>query len=112
MKAEADRSLSPQDRHLMSQGKSSSSSEARLRTRNSKIETRAQRIVTMTVTVRPARKNFQPFSTLWRFEQGQDFWVRVRRGMGLAQRTGQRTCGLCSGYLDVGAGWSDGGSNR
>src|SRR5688572_20190125 len=62
--------LAPQDGHLMSQG-GSSSSEARLRTRNSKIE-RAQRIVSITVTVRPARENLQSFSALWKFEQGQD----------------------------------------
>src|SRR5882757_4069071 len=55
----------------MSQAISSSSSEARLRIRNSKIETKTQRIVTMTVTVRPARENLQSFSALWRFEQGQ-----------------------------------------
>ena len=30
-----------------------------------------ERIVTMTVTVWPARENLQPFSALWRFEQGQ-----------------------------------------
>ena len=49
----------------MSQGR------ARLRTRNSKIETRAQKIVTMTVTVRPVRENLQSFSAMWKFEQGQ-----------------------------------------
>src|SRR6267154_4348696 len=48
---------------------SSSYREARLRMRNSKIETRAQRIVTMIVTVRPARENLQSFSPLWKFEQ-------------------------------------------
>jgi hypothetical protein len=31
---------------------------------NAEFEARAQRIVTMTVTVRPARKNLQFFSTL------------------------------------------------
>ena len=28
-------------------------------------------IATITVTVRPVRENHQPFSALWRFEQGQ-----------------------------------------
>jgi hypothetical protein len=41
----------------------------------SKIETRAQRIVTMAVTVWPARENLQSLSALWRFEQGH--YVRI-----------------------------------
>jgi hypothetical protein len=53
------RALPPQDGHLMSQGTSSSSSEARLRTRNESSETRAERIVIMpTTTVRRWRENF------------------------------------------------------
>jgi hypothetical protein len=40
---------------------------ARLRKRKTKIDTTARRIVTMTVTVRPARENHQPLSALWRF---------------------------------------------
>ena len=32
-----------------------------------KIDKTAKRIVTMTVTVRPARENHQPLSALWRF---------------------------------------------
>ena len=31
----------------------------------------AENIVTMTVTLLPARENLQSFSALWRFEQGQ-----------------------------------------
>jgi hypothetical protein len=34
-------------------------------------KTMAERIVTMTATVWPARKNLHSFSALWRFEQGQ-----------------------------------------
>src|SRR5262245_24583925 len=49
---------------------SSIASEARPRKRKAKIETRAERIATMEVTVRPARENHQPFSDLWKFEQG------------------------------------------
>ncbi len=41
-----------------------SSSEARLRNRKAKIETTAERIATMTGTVRPAHENHQPFSAL------------------------------------------------
>ena len=33
--------------------------------------TKAQRIVTMTMTVRPASENLQLYSALWNFEQGQ-----------------------------------------
>jgi hypothetical protein len=36
----------------------------------------AERIVTMAATVRPARKNLQSFSALWRFEQGQGDTMR------------------------------------
>jgi hypothetical protein len=50
------------------QGIVSSSGEARLRAR---IETGEQRIVTMTLTARPARKNLWSFSVLWRLERGQ-----------------------------------------
>ena len=50
-----------------SQATSLSSSAARLRKRKTKIDTTAKRIVTMTVTVRPARQNHQPLSALWRF---------------------------------------------
>ena len=72
MKAEADRDAAAAERSPDIAGAiSSSSSEAGLRTRNSKIETRAQRIVTMTVTVWPARENLQSLSALWKFEQGQ-----------------------------------------
>ena len=41
-----------------------SSSEAGLRNRKAKIETTAERIATMTGTVRPAHENHQPFSAL------------------------------------------------
>src|SRR5262249_10319664 len=50
---------------------SSISSEARLRKRKAKSETTAERIDPMTATVRLAGENHQPFSALWRFEQGQ-----------------------------------------
>ena len=40
---------------------------------------KAQRTVTMTVTVRPACENRQSFSALWRFEQGQ---VQIARWTG------------------------------
>ena len=43
--------------------------EARLPTRNSKIE-KGARIVTVLMTVWPAREDLQSFSALWRFEQG------------------------------------------
>jgi hypothetical protein len=48
-----------------------SSSAARLQKRKAKIDTTAERIATMTVTVRPARENHQPLTALWSFEQGQ-----------------------------------------
>ena len=41
-----------------------SSSEARPRKRKAKIETTAERIATITVTVRPARENHQAFLSL------------------------------------------------
>ena len=62
----------------MSQGKNSSSSDARLRTRNSNIETRAQRIVTMTATVRrPAKISSlsQPYGDL-----SKDTGFNAKRG--------------------------------
>ena len=61
-----------EDDDLMSQAMSSSSSDARLRTRNESSETRADRIVLMhpdDVAVVPEIP--QPFSTVHSFEQGQ-----------------------------------------
>jgi site-specific recombinase XerC len=42
-----------------------SSSAARLRKRKVKIEKTAERIATITVTVRPVQENHQPLSALW-----------------------------------------------
>jgi hypothetical protein len=63
MKAEADRDVAAAGR--------SPDVAARLRKRKAKIDTAAERIANMTVTVGPACRNLQPFSSLWKYEQGQ-----------------------------------------
>src|SRR5262245_39953682 len=63
-KAEPTGTLSPQDRHLYRRAISSISSEARSRKRKAKIETRAERIAAMTVTVRRPAKITSLFLSL------------------------------------------------
>ena len=68
MKTEVDRGVVGAERPTdVEERQDLSSSAARLRTRKTKIDTTAKRIVSMTVTVRPARENHQPLSALWRF---------------------------------------------
>jgi hypothetical protein len=76
MKAEADRDVAAAGR--------SPDVAARLRKRKAKIDTAAERIANMTVTVGPACRNLQPFSSLWKYEQGQG--PRVPQGSGAAKR--------------------------
>jgi len=58
--------LPPQDGRLMSQGNEVKFQRGTAAKRNSKIETRAQRIV-ITVRVRPACENLQPYPGLVEF---------------------------------------------
>jgi hypothetical protein len=59
--------LSPQHGQMMTHG-DQLNCDARPRKRNAKSETTAERIATMTATVRLAGENRQPFAALWRFE--------------------------------------------
>jgi len=57
----------------------------------------------MTATVRPARENHQPFSALWRFEEGQACAGTKHLGRGRSQRPAHSNKGvglhrLVSGY--------------